>query len=168
MVDLGGRVRAMRWMLWAFRGGVILYMVAALLLRNALGRAGGLVNLPRAAYGQLLVLLLLLALAILALVTFLIPARLADPERLARQAGVNRLSAVVSRLQRAFMVAVTGAHAVALLGVALFLLNGRMADLGVFVLLSLAGLAVITPRQERWEAVIDAVRTRRSDWADVW
>ncbi len=168
MIDLESRIRAMRWLLWGFRGSVLLYGAIGLLLRRAIEPWGGLVNLPDAAYNRVLIALAVISAISLALFMFLIPTRLVDPERLVHRAEMNRLSAVVARLQRAFMIAISSAHFVALLGLGLFLLNGRLLDMGVFILAALIGLMITTPREERWQEVIDAVRARRSDWADVW
>ncbi|MCD6290183.1 MAG: hypothetical protein J7M34_06735 [Anaerolineae bacterium] len=167
MIDVAGRVRAMRAMLWLFRGSVLLYAIIGFLAYKVIGMRG-VVFFSRPTHILVLILVGLAAAGILGVFTFLIPARLADPDRLARRPGVNRLSAVVVQLQRSFMIAISGAHLVALLGLILFVLDGQLPYLFALTLVALLALATVTPQQARWEEIIQAVRARRSDWNDVW
>ena len=168
MIDLEGRVRAMRTFLWFFRGGVVLYAIIGLLIYKASGHPAGFVNLPGPTYLLVAMILVAMATAAVGFLTFFLPARLTDPERLVRLPGMNRLSAVVAQLQRAFMISVSGANTVAVLGLVLFLLNGRILDLFGFTVAALAVLAVTTPQRDHWEEIVRIVRARRSDWTDVW
>ncbi|HEY63513.1 MAG TPA: hypothetical protein G4O02_02980 [Caldilineae bacterium] len=168
MINLESRVRAMRAFLWFFRGSTLLYVAIGWLIYRLLGGHGGLVNLPRSTYLLVLVVMALAGAATVGVLTFFLPARLTNPERLAQLPGMNRRSAVVAQLQRAFMIAVSGANLVAMLGLVLFLLNGQMPHLIAFTLAALIVLGMTTPEQERWEETVRAVRARRSDWVDVW
>lgn len=168
MIDVAHRVQNMRRMQWFFRGSVLLYVAAGLLIPKALELHGGLFNLPLSTYLIVASLVGIGAIVSLGLITIWLPARLTAPDRLVQRPGVNRVSAVVMELQRAFMIGMSGAHAVAVAGLFLFLLNGYARDLFIFAALSLAGLSLNTPTEASWRQIIDEVRERRADWSNAW
>ncbi len=126
---------------------VIYVLVAVLLKQEVLGPQGGFVDLPSAEYNILSFVLLLAAIVVGVAACFLVPQRHPIAGLIEQS---DSLLALGSALFQKHILRVTLADTPAIFGVTLFLLNGVMAHLVAFVLLSLLLLLVLFPRWATW------------------
>jgi len=130
----------------AMIASVFVYMGVAEFLAAQNAPFHGYSPVPGDIYNKLRLILLALALADLALIPFL--------HNRVLSAGNRSSTSSVSSYQRlisASMVSFALCESIAVYGLVLFLLNGRLRELYLFIFISLVSFVIHFPRYGRWE-----------------
>ncbi len=135
----------------AFLISPIIYVILGFVIKNfVMGTEPGLVGLSASAYLMLQLIFLLVSAVIGYLLLFELPRRNSPQNILARK-DVSSSLELGQALQVTHMIQVFLAVAIAIFGLLLFLLNGRLFHLFVFATFAFSLLIVIYPRRSRWE-----------------
>jgi len=130
----------------------IIYILVAWLIQQNVwgGEQMGFVNLPKATYTQALIAVGVVTLISVAIQFFYLP-KITSPAALLNKNQISSLNELGYRLNQAHLLRIAVAQVPAILGLVLYLLNGNIPHMIVFVLVSFITLLLIFPRQETWD-----------------
>ncbi len=130
----------------------LVYVLVAWLIQQFVwgGQPTGFLNLPELTYLMLAGAAVVLTLAAIAALFLILP-KMTSPAAVLDKKDISTVETLGFELSQAHMVRIVAAQTPAILGLVLYLLNGNIPHMIIFVAISLLLLLATFPRRDDWE-----------------